>query len=113
MQWITEHLPAWNGWIALLLYWLPLALNAYGYTVRAAVGIQKDRADREKSEAAERGYYLPSITVGTLVGYAALTVLPIANLFSAVLDVAPKVFSDFFEWCGRVLDVPLVPKRSK
>lgn len=92
MQWITEHLPAWNSWIALLLYWLPLALCAYGYTVRSALKVRKDCAVREKAATQEHGLYLPSITLGTLVGYAATTVVPVANLFAAIFDVAPAMF---------------------
>lgn len=113
MQWITEHLPAWNGWIALLLYWLPLVLCVYGYTVRSALKVRKDRAAREKAATQEHGLYLPSITLGTLAGYAATTVVPVANLFAAIFDVAPAMFRSFFDWCARVLDFPLVPKRNK
>lgn len=123
MNWITEHLPAWNSWIALLMYWLPLALCAYGYTVRSAKKFAQDRAEREAAETwkpdpakgdyQSRPIYIPGITIGTLIGYAVLTVCPVANLFAATFDVAPKVFNGFIEWCDKVLNVPLVPKRGK
>lgn len=113
MNWIAEHLPAWNSWIALLLYWLPLVLCAYGYTARAFVKVRKDRDARQAAASKEHGFYLPSITIGTLVGYAAMTLFPVANLFAAIFDVAPVLFRVFFDWCARVLDVPLVPKRDK
>lgn len=113
MQWITEHLPAWNSWIALLLYWLPLALCAYGYTVRSVLKVRKDRHWRDKTATQEHGMYVPTITLGSLVGYAATTVVPVANLFAAIFDVAPKIFADLWEWCERALNIPLVPKRSK
>ena len=113
MNWITNHTPAWNGWIAMLLYWLPLALCAYGYFIR---GIQKYRAELQKREQAESkdppDYYNPELTIGTLIGYALLIVLPIANLFAATFDVAPRVFGDFFVWIGKVFNIPLVPKRK-
>lgn len=112
MNWIIEHLPAWNSWIAALLYWLPMALCAYGYTARTSRQIAKDRASRAKAASDERGFYLPSITVGSLVGYAALTVAPIANLFAAIFDVAPDVFHGFIRLCDRVFNVPLVPDRK-
>jgi hypothetical protein len=107
MNFISEHVPAWNGWLALLLYWLPMTLCVFGYTTRSVQKIRKDRANRAAAK-----FYVPSITVGTLVGYALLMVCPIANLFAAVFDVAPKIFGDFLEWCGRVLDIPLVPRRE-
>lgn len=113
MNWIIEHTPTWNSWIALLLYWLPLALCAYGYTVRGVQKYRKELADRAAAEAAPNHYYAPELTFGTLVGYAALTACPIANLFAAIFDVAPRVFGDFFAWIGKTLDIPLVPKREK
>jgi len=51
--------------------------------------------------------------LGSLIGYAAMTVTPIANLFAAIFDVSPKLFKAFFNWCGRVLDMPLVPTKKK
>lgn len=114
MSWIIEHLPEWNSWIALLLYWLPMALCAYGYLLRTIYKFRRDRAQRDAEESGQRNaYYFPSLTVGTIVGYVALSVWPVANLFSAIFDVAPGLFRRFFEWCGRVLDVPLVPKRKQ
>lgn len=113
MNWIIEHTPAWNSWIAVLLFWMPAALNAYGYTVEFVQLYRKELRDRAKAEADDKAYFSPNLTVGWIVGHAALAVIPIANLFAAVFDVAPKVFGDFFTWIGRVLDFPLVPKREK
>ncbi|MGK4386301.1 hypothetical protein [Ectopseudomonas oleovorans] len=53
----------------------------------------------------------PSITVGSLLGYAVLTVCPALNLLAALFDVAPTVFRGLIRWCGQILDAPLVPKR--
>ncbi|GAB3744980.1 hypothetical protein [Lysobacter olei] len=114
MNVITQHLPAWNSWLALALYWMPLALCAYGYLVRSISMYRADLADR--AEAARKptvGFYYPKITIGTLVGYAFVSVVPVANLFAAIFDVAPKLFAQLFDWCGRVLDIPLVPKKAK
>ena len=114
MHWIMSNLPPWNSWLAMGLYWMPLALCAYGYTLRAAYRFSKDRRDRAKADTEKSAYYyFPTITIGTLVGYAVLSVMPIANLFSAIFDVAPKPFASMFEWFGKVLDIPLVPKRNK
>ena len=112
MNWIIEHLPAWNSWIALVTYWLPMALCAFGYTMRTVYKTKHDLNERAEAPKRQYGTYIPSVTIGTLVGYVLLTVTPIANLFAAIFDVAPIVFRVFFEWCARVLDVPLVPKRK-
>lgn len=112
MNWIMNTLPPWNSWLALGLYWMPLALCAYGYTVRSARRFSADRIARAEADTEERAYYSPSITIGTLIGYAILSVMPIANLFSAIFDVAPKLFSSLIEWCEKALNIPLVPKRK-
>lgn len=78
MNWIIEQLPCWNSWIAVLLYWLPLALCTYGYTLRSVHKFRKDRAARADAEAKD-GFYIPSVSVGTLVGYSTLAVVPIAT----------------------------------
>ena len=116
MDWIQNHTPAWNGLIALLLFWLPLLLCLYGYAIRSFRAFANDRAARATAElpaSQSNGYYLPSITIGTLVGRVLISVVPIVNLFAAIFDVAPEVFGDFFRWCGKAFDIPLVPKRAK
>ena len=101
-QWTLEF--PFNGLLGLCLYWLPLSLCLYGYTVRSW---QKVRQDLEYR--ANHTYYSPSITVGTLLGYAFVTVCPYVNSIAAVFDVGPDVFNSFFKWLGRVFDFPLVP----
>lgn len=115
MNWITEHLPAWNSWIAVLLYWLPAALCAYGYLVRSVKLYRRDLAERAavESDATGRTHYYPRETFGSLIGRAVMTVLPVGNLFAAIFNVAPEVFGDLFAWIGRVFDQPLVPKRNR
>jgi hypothetical protein len=113
MNRIIEQLPEWNSWIALLLYWLPMAMCAYGYTVRSILKVKRDLEWRRDAEAEGKKFYYPTITVGSLIGYAMMTVTPIANLFAAIFDVSPKLFKAFFNWCGRVLDMPLVPAKKK
>lgn len=93
-------------WLAFFLYWLPLALCLYGYTVRTFRDYRKDVAAREKD------YYHPELTIGLIVGRLVMAVLPIGNLFAAVFNVAPEVFGDFFRWVGKALDIPLVPKKK-
>ncbi len=112
MSWIIETIPEWNSRMALLLYWLPLILCAYGYTLDIVRRVRKDRAARAETErGAPLSHYHPSITVGSLIGYVVLTVCPVANLLAAFFDVAPAVFRGFIRWCSQILDAPLVPKR--
>lgn len=113
MNWIIERTPEWNSWMALFLYWMPLALCTYGYSVEFVQKYRKELQSRAKAEADEKDYYFPSLTLGWIVGHVVLALMPIANMFAAVFDVAPKVFGDLFEWIGKALDIPLVPKRKQ
>jgi len=113
MNWIIENAPEWNGLMAVLLYWLPAVICFYGYMDRAARNVQLDRRARESAERKEDSFYIPSVTVGTLIGYVALAICPAANLCAAMFDLAPKLLSGFLDWCSKVLDIPLVPRRRK
>ena len=113
MNWIMNRVPEWNSWMALFLYWMPLALCAYGYTVEFVQKYRKELRDRAKAEADSKAYYSPELTLGWIVGHAVLTVMPVVNVFMAVFYVAPRVFGDFFTWIGKALNIPLVPKRDK
>jgi len=97
---------SWNGPLALLLYWLPLAFCVYGYTARTWVNYRKDRAKRDGD-----GYYVPTDTVGDVLGRALMVVIPFANLLAAAFDLGPEVFGRFFAALARVFNQPLVPKR--
>lgn len=57
---IVSFIPEWNSWIALLLYWMPLALCAYGYTMRAILKIRRDLEWRRDEEAGEKQIYYPT-----------------------------------------------------
>lgn len=94
-----------NKWIAFGLYWLPAAFCAFGYLLRTAKNFRKDREKRVTPGA----YYSPTDTLGTLIGRAVLTILPIGNLLAGVFDLAPEVFGRFFDWIGKVFNQPLVP----
>lgn len=115
MNWITENAPAWNSWMALLTYWAPLAMCAYGYAARSIFDYRDELRLRDLHEKGQCKYsvYSPTLTIGVLLGRALVALCPVANLFAAIFDVAPKVFSDLFAWLGKVFDIPLVPKRDK
>lgn len=106
MNWIRDIATWWTtGLLGMALYWLPLAFCLVGYTMKCWSDYRHDLAKR-----AER-FYSPTITVGTIIGRAFLSVTPVANIFAGVFDVAPKVFGDFLSWIGRVFDKPLVKPR--
>ncbi len=107
-----------TNWLGILLYWLPAALCLYGYTIRIWVRYRRDYNDREEYErdlndSRRIHAYIPSLTVGSILGYALLTIIPVANLFAAIFDVAPKVFSSAIKYLEKVFNQPLVPKRER
>lgn len=97
-----------NSLLGILLYWVPLSLCVYGYTVRTWLNYQKDIQARDS----ERHYH-PTDTIGSLIARGLVSVTPVANLWAAAFDVAPKVLGSFFRGVGRVFDMPLVgPKKA-
>jgi hypothetical protein len=113
MDQIIAYVPVWNGWIALLLYWVPLVLCAVGYSVRATRRYNKDRIARAKADADPKGWYYPELKLGDLIGYAFLTACPLVNLLMVIFDVGAPMIREFFEWLGSVLGIPLVPSHKK
>lgn len=114
-----------NPWIAMMLYWLPLSICALGYTLRTFENYHKDLAARTAyvSALAEakrkdddgrsmRGvdYYSPTDKIGTLIGRALVTLCPIANVWAAVFDVSPRMFSRIIQRVEAIFDQPLVPR---
>ncbi|KAA0888707.1 hypothetical protein [Oryzomonas rubra] len=101
-----------NSFIGILLFWVPLAFCAVGYTIRTAKDYMEDKTDRAKAES-EGTSYSPTVTVGTLIGRGIVSVVPIANIWAALFDVAPELFSKTFLVIGKLFNIPLVPKRKK
>jgi hypothetical protein len=97
-----------TNWMGILLYWVPFSLCVFGYTVRTHLNVQKDLAAR----AAKPDNYYPTDTVGTLIGRGVVTVIPVANLWAALFDVAPKLFCRLFNWFDKAFNQPLVPRRK-
>lgn len=94
-----------NKWIAFAFYWLPLAFCAFGYVLRTARNVRRDREARRAPSLA----YFPSDTIGTLIGRGLVSIIPIANFCAACFDLAPWLFGRFFRWIGKVFSQPLVP----
>lgn len=95
-----------SGVLGVALYWVPASICAVGYSLRTFANYQKDLADR-----ANFSDYRPTDTVGSLIGRAVVTVIPVANIWAAAFDVSPKMFGKFFGFLDRVFNQPLVPKR--
>ena len=112
-----------NSLVGILLYWVPTALCIVGYTVRTFRNVQTDVKRRKECEVAERmakvtetrscSYYTPTDTIGSLLGRALVSILPIANLWAAMFDVAPIMFKRIFDLFDKVFNQPLVPPRKE
>ena len=95
----------WTGLMGILLYWVPSACCCVGYTARTANNYMQDKRQREEAGAR----YEPTDTIGALIGRAIVSALPVANLWAAAFDIAPKFLGGFFDWLDRVFNTPLVP----
>lgn len=119
MDWIMKF--EWNGLLGILLYWVPMLFCAVFYSVRTAEAYMADRAARDKdaemrAKEVEHApwtshyHYHPRETLGNVLGRALVSITPVANIWAALFDLSPKVFSTFFAVIGRIFDQPLVPK---
>ena len=135
VTWILSSV--FTGWMGIFLYWLPLSICSFGYTVRTATNYQKDLENREKYEEFklkcsefEEGtdeyrsfiksckendtlheYYCPTDTIGTVLGRILVTVVPIINLWAGIFDISPNLFCNIFMKLEKLFDQPLVPKK--
>lgn len=118
----------WTGMMGVILYWIPLAMCAIGYTVRTLKNIAKDVKAREAresflaqtppnlSESEERSYrldapyYSPRETLGDIICRVLATFIPIVNLWCALTDVA--VIQRIFSIIGEIFTQPLVPPKK-
>ena len=112
LNWVINF--HWNGLIGLALYWVPMLFCAVFYTIRTAEGYMRDTAAREESakpvgDKQRQSIYIPQETIGAILGRALVSVIPIANLWAALFDLSPKVFSRLFDAFDRIFDQPLVP----
>jgi hypothetical protein len=104
-DWILNF--QFNSLLGVFLYWLPLGFCTYGYLISTWEDYRRDIKARDTHAT-----YYPQLTIGDVVGRIFVAVAPVINLLAAVFDVAPTVFGRFFNWCGRVLNQPLVPDRK-
>lgn len=137
IDWILSN---WmTGWMGLFLYWVPLSICVVGYTLRTAENYQKDLLERDKyrnliknrkeleddQDALDSfnrrvrechdsdkytAYYNPTDKIGTLIGRALVSIVPVANLWAGMFDVAPRLFHRLIERIEVIFDTPLVPE---
>lgn len=88
--------------LALFTYWIPLIICLTVYFFRF-IGAYK-----EDLKLCTKEYYTPKLTLGVIVWYVVISVIPCINLFALVFDCA----SSAFRWFGRALDFPLVRKKG-
>lgn len=134
IDWILTN---WmTGWLGMFLYWLPLSICVVGYTLRTAENYQKDIIQRDKvinyekrrkelegdtdaldqfnrlarcEDSRYASHYYPTDKIGTLIGRALVSIVPVANLWAGMFDVAPRLFRRMIERIEKIFDSPLVP----
>lgn len=87
-----------TSFLALLVYWTPLAICTAVYFFRA---IRLYRTDLEKCQ---KEYYSPELTIGLIFWMLFLSVTPLINIFALVFDCAASVFRLIID----AFDIPLV-----
>lgn len=133
MNGISYLLTNWmTGWMGMLLYWLPLSICVVGYTLRTTENYQKDLIERDKYRKSSKirkemgsdelndyirknkdeysSYYSPTDKIGTIIGRALVSIIPVANLWAGMIDVAPRLFHRLIERIEKIFDTPLVPE---
>lgn len=99
-QFMIDNSVIWG----LLLYWLPLVICAVYFAKQFIKEYAIDVKQREESD-----YYVPTLTVGRILGWILTIGVPVANLVCALFHAGPHLFHRLFKWLGRVFDFPLVP----
>jgi len=113
IEWSNAAINWWTtGLLGVLLYWLPALICLTLYIFRSAAQYQKDKNSRKESLKEENTYkmYVPTLTIGTLIGRVIVSIIPIANLFALTFDLAPEFLNVFFKWLEKTFNIPLVPK---
>lgn len=98
-----------NSILGFLLYWVPLLFCMVGYTIRTGKNYRKDIKARDKLFDS----YHPTDTIGTLIGRALVSIIPIANLWAAIFNLAPDFFGELFDYIGKIFDQSLVPRKKE
>lgn len=107
MSWIYP-----NVWLSIILYYLPLVICVIGYSQRVHEDIRTDIENRSEAlknlQEGKLDYYTPKVTYGSILGYAFVSIIPIANLWAALFDVSPHLFSKLIKWFKEFFDTPII-----
>ena len=112
LQTFIKETATFNSIFGILLYWVPLSICVFGYTLRTFNNYQGDVKDRSIKGTTGKDYYYPTDRYGDLIGRFFASIIPVVNLWTAMFDVSPRLFSKFFRFIGDFFDKPLVPKRK-
>lgn len=92
-----------TSFLALLVYWTPLAICLAVYLLRTVHLYHNDL------EKCQQKYYAPELTVGLIIWMIFLSVTPLVNVFALVFDCAGSVFRLIID----AFEIPLVRHQPK
>ncbi len=98
-----------NGYLAIFLYWIPMALCAIGYTRNC---VDEYYEDVKAVSSSDGKFYSQKLRVGTIVWRICVTLIPVANLFALVFRHLHPMCSMVFEALVDVLSTPIVKKKE-
>jgi hypothetical protein len=84
--------------LALFTFWQPMIVCLTVYAFRFIGAYKRDLAKCQDTN------YSPELTVGVVIRYFIISVMPCVNLFALVFDCGSSVF----KWLGEFFSVPLV-----
>ena len=115
-----------NSTLGIYLYWIPAVFCIVFYYLRMIGMYFSDKTNRETAaqnkltnrknmedsqgkHASLSEYYSPNLKLGMIITSSIISFVPIVNIFCAIFDLAPNVFSKFFRYMDGIFNVPLVP----
>jgi hypothetical protein len=116
IDWFINLYHVHTNIILLFAYLMPMAFNAFEFTLRT---IKEYRSDLMKRAVWEKDpaivFYDPSLTVGHLIFRFIGTFAPFINVLAFIgnLDRVFEWIGHFFRFFWNFLEIPLVPKRGK
>ena len=99
--------------MGIILYWVPVAICAIGYTIRTLVSCSSDYQNRKDYESGKNISYYPTETIVAIIGRALVCFIPIANLWISILDFGSTYLRNIFIVIEKIFCQPIVPARRK
>lgn len=98
---MNPHNIAWQPWFALVVFCLACC------PFHLVAAIKKDVRDRAKYP----NFYEPNLTLGCIIGWLVVCVMPIVNVYVAFYYLV-KIAIGIYRKFSRFLNIPLVPRRK-